>query len=38
VVSDIIDALGGLGPVTVAERVTRTESIRFSLPKEVRQQ
>ena len=36
VVSDIIDALGGLGPVEVAERVTTTESIRFSLPKEVR--
>jgi 4-hydroxy-3-methylbut-2-enyl diphosphate reductase len=38
VVSEIIDALGGLGPVEVAERVTTTESIRFSLPKEVRQQ
>ena len=36
VVSDIIDALSGLGPVEVAERVTTTESIRFSLPKEVR--
>jgi 4-hydroxy-3-methylbut-2-enyl diphosphate reductase len=36
VVSDIIDALRGLGPVEVAERVTTTESIRFSLPKEVR--
>jgi 4-hydroxy-3-methylbut-2-enyl diphosphate reductase len=36
VVSEIIDALGGLGPVEVAERVTTTESIRFSLPKEVR--
>ena len=36
VVSDIIDALGGLGPVDVGERVTTTESIRFSLPKEVR--
>ncbi|HYZ54779.1 MAG TPA: 4-hydroxy-3-methylbut-2-enyl diphosphate reductase [Streptosporangiaceae bacterium] len=38
VVSEIIDALGGLGPVEVAERVTTTESIRFSLPKEVRRQ
>jgi 4-hydroxy-3-methylbut-2-enyl diphosphate reductase len=38
VVSEIIDALGGLGPVEVAERVTTTESIRFSLPKEVRHQ
>jgi len=37
VVSEIIDALGGLGPVDVGERVTTTESIRFSLPKEVRQ-
>jgi 4-hydroxy-3-methylbut-2-enyl diphosphate reductase len=36
VVSEIIDVLGGLGPVEVAERVTTTESIRFSLPKEVR--
>ncbi|HLH57779.1 MAG TPA: 4-hydroxy-3-methylbut-2-enyl diphosphate reductase [Streptosporangiaceae bacterium] len=36
VVSEIIDALGGLGPVQVDERVTTTESIRFSLPKEVR--
>ena len=36
VVSEIINALGGLGPVEVAERVTTTESIRFSLPKEVR--
>jgi len=36
VVSEIIDALGGFGPVEVAERVTTTESIRFSLPKEVR--
>ena len=29
-------AVGGLGPVGVDERVTTTESIRFSLPKEVR--
>ena len=36
VVSEIIDVLGGLGPVEVDERVTTTESIRFSLPKEVR--
>jgi 4-hydroxy-3-methylbut-2-enyl diphosphate reductase len=36
VVSEIIDALGGLGPVEADERVTTTESIRFSLPKEVR--
>jgi 4-hydroxy-3-methylbut-2-en-1-yl diphosphate reductase len=36
VVSEIIDVLGGLGPVEVGERVTTTESIRFSLPKEVR--
>jgi 4-hydroxy-3-methylbut-2-enyl diphosphate reductase len=36
VVSEIINALGGLGPVEVDERVTTTESIRFSLPKEVR--
>jgi 4-hydroxy-3-methylbut-2-enyl diphosphate reductase len=36
VVGDIVAALAGLGPVEVTERVTTTESIRFSLPKEVR--
>jgi 4-hydroxy-3-methylbut-2-en-1-yl diphosphate reductase len=36
VVGQIVDALAGLGPVEVAERVTTTESIHFSLPKEVR--
>jgi 4-hydroxy-3-methylbut-2-en-1-yl diphosphate reductase len=36
VVSDIISALSGLGPVEVSERVITTENIRFSLPKEVR--
>jgi 4-hydroxy-3-methylbut-2-enyl diphosphate reductase len=36
-VSEIVEALRGLGPVSVAERVLATESIRFSLPKEVRQ-
>jgi len=37
VVEEIISALSGLGPVTVSERTTTTESIRFGLPKEVRQ-
>jgi 4-hydroxy-3-methylbut-2-en-1-yl diphosphate reductase len=37
VVSEIVSALSGLGPVSVSERVTTTESIRFGLPKEVRQ-
>src|SRR6201999_562920 len=37
VVQAIIAALSGLGPVSVSERVTTTESIRFGLPKEVRQ-
>jgi 4-hydroxy-3-methylbut-2-en-1-yl diphosphate reductase len=37
VVEEIIAALSGLGPVAVSERVTTTESIRFGLPKEVRQ-
>ena len=37
VVEEIIDALRGLGPVRVSERVITTESIRFGLPKEVRQ-
>jgi 4-hydroxy-3-methylbut-2-en-1-yl diphosphate reductase len=36
VVSEIIDALSGLGTVTVAERVTTTESVQFGLPSEVR--
>ena len=36
VVGEIVAALAGLGPVEVHERVTTTESIRFSLPKEVR--
>ncbi len=36
VVEEIIDALRGLGPVQVSERVITTESIRFGLPKEVR--
>jgi 4-hydroxy-3-methylbut-2-en-1-yl diphosphate reductase len=36
VVEEIISALSGLGPVTVQEKVTTTESIRFGLPKEVR--
>ena len=35
-VSQIIAALSGLGHVEVAERALTTESIRFSLPKEVR--
>ncbi len=38
VVSEIIDALSGLGPVTVTERVTTTESVQFGLPREVRRQ
>jgi 4-hydroxy-3-methylbut-2-enyl diphosphate reductase len=37
VVAEIISALSGLGPVSVSEQVTTTESIRFGLPKEVRQ-
>jgi 4-hydroxy-3-methylbut-2-en-1-yl diphosphate reductase len=36
VVGQIVAALAGLGPVEVNERVTTTESIHFSLPKEVR--
>jgi len=36
VVSEIIEALTGLGPVTVTERVTTTESVQFGLPREVR--
>ncbi len=37
VVSQIVAALSGLGPVEIGERVIATESIRFGLPKEVRQ-
>jgi 4-hydroxy-3-methylbut-2-enyl diphosphate reductase len=36
-VSQIVAALSGLGSVEVSERVVATESIRFGLPKEVRQ-
>jgi 4-hydroxy-3-methylbut-2-en-1-yl diphosphate reductase len=36
VVGQIIDALSGLGQVDVSERVVATESIRFSLPKELK--
>ncbi len=36
VVREIIDALSGLGTVTVTERVTTTESVQFGLPREVR--
>jgi 4-hydroxy-3-methylbut-2-enyl diphosphate reductase len=35
-VSQIVAALAGLGPVELSERVIATESIRFGLPKEVR--
>jgi 4-hydroxy-3-methylbut-2-enyl diphosphate reductase len=38
VVSEIINALSGLGTVTVTERVTTTESVQFGLPREVRRQ
>ncbi|HTS99736.1 MAG TPA: 4-hydroxy-3-methylbut-2-enyl diphosphate reductase [Streptosporangiaceae bacterium] len=37
VVGQIIDALSGLGPVEVSESVVATESIRFGLPKELKQ-
>jgi len=36
VVTEIIEALSGLGTVTVTERVTTTESVQFGLPREVR--
>jgi 4-hydroxy-3-methylbut-2-en-1-yl diphosphate reductase len=36
VVEEIVDALRGLGPVEVSERVVTTESIHFGLPREVR--
>ncbi len=36
-ISEIVAALRGLGPVEVSERVIATESIKFGLPKEVRQ-
>jgi 4-hydroxy-3-methylbut-2-enyl diphosphate reductase len=34
-VERVITALAGLGPVEVAERPVVTESVEFSLPKEV---
>ncbi len=36
VVSDVVEALRGLGPVKVTERSVTTESVHFTLPKEVR--
>jgi hypothetical protein len=36
-VDEIVAALSGLGEISVSERTTTTESIRFGLPKEVRQ-
>jgi 4-hydroxy-3-methylbut-2-enyl diphosphate reductase len=36
VVDEIVDALSGLGGVSVQERITTTESVQFGLPKEVR--
>ncbi len=36
-ISEIVTALSGLGPVEQSERVIATESIKFGLPKEVRQ-
>jgi 4-hydroxy-3-methylbut-2-enyl diphosphate reductase len=36
VVSEIIEALSGLGGVEVSERITTTESVQFGLPSEVR--
>jgi 4-hydroxy-3-methylbut-2-enyl diphosphate reductase len=36
-ISEVVTALAGLGPVELTERVIATESIRFGLPKEVRQ-
>ena len=36
VVSEIIEALSGLGTVTVTEKITTTESVQFGLPREVR--
>ena len=35
-VTAVVDALRGLGPVEVLERQVATESVRFTLPKEVR--
>ena len=35
-VTAVVDALRGLGPVEVMERQVATESVRFTLPKEVR--
>ena len=36
VVNEIIEALSGLGAVTVTEKITTTESVQFGLPREVR--
>jgi 4-hydroxy-3-methylbut-2-enyl diphosphate reductase len=34
-VDDLVRALGGLGQVTVHERETTSENVRFTLPREV---
>jgi 4-hydroxy-3-methylbut-2-enyl diphosphate reductase len=34
-VDELVDCLGGLGPLTVAEPATDPEVLRFTLPKEV---
>ncbi|HEX3788302.1 MAG TPA: 4-hydroxy-3-methylbut-2-enyl diphosphate reductase [Pseudonocardiaceae bacterium] len=36
-VDELVTAIGGLGRLDIAERSTTTETIRFTLPKEVRQ-
>jgi len=35
-VRDLVDALGGLGPISVAERTVHTEDVTFPFPVEVR--
>jgi 4-hydroxy-3-methylbut-2-enyl diphosphate reductase len=34
-VGRVVDALAGLGPITLAERAVTAESLRFALPREV---
>ncbi len=35
-VTELVAALGGLGRLDIAERSVATETVRFTLPKEVR--
>jgi 4-hydroxy-3-methylbut-2-enyl diphosphate reductase len=35
-VTELVEAMGGLGRLDISERTVTTETVRFTLPKEVR--